>query len=96
MPLTAIRGKTECPLRVSVSRRLGFDSHRLHHFYQALYDVGHGCNSPRVVDVAEHGLEGLRAARSDQLRHLPARRVCGSASRTGSSSPSSGSRRTTF
>jgi hypothetical protein len=31
MPLTAIRGKTECPRRVSVSLRVGFDSHRLHH-----------------------------------------------------------------
>jgi hypothetical protein len=30
MPLTAIRGKTECPRRVSVSLRVGFDSHRLH------------------------------------------------------------------
>jgi hypothetical protein len=36
MPLTAIRGKTECPRRVSVSLRSGFDSHRLHHF-----DPGH-------------------------------------------------------
>jgi len=26
MPLIAIRGKTECPRRVSVSLRLGFDS----------------------------------------------------------------------
>ena len=31
MPLTAIRGKTECPRRVGVSRRFGFDSHRLHY-----------------------------------------------------------------
>jgi hypothetical protein len=32
MPLIAIRGKTECPRRVSVSQRVGFDSHRLHQF----------------------------------------------------------------
>ena len=31
MPLKAIRGKTECPRRVSVSLTLGFDSHRLHY-----------------------------------------------------------------
>ena len=31
MPLIAIRGKTECPRRVSVSLRSGFDSHRLHY-----------------------------------------------------------------
>jgi hypothetical protein len=30
MPLKTIRGKTKCPPRVSVSRRVGFDSHRLH------------------------------------------------------------------
>lgn len=30
MPLLAIRRKTGCPLRVSVSLTLGFDSHRLH------------------------------------------------------------------
>jgi len=30
MRLTAIRGETVCPLRVSVSPRFGFDSHRLH------------------------------------------------------------------
>jgi hypothetical protein len=32
MLLVAIREKTECPHRVSVSLRLGFDSHRLHSF----------------------------------------------------------------
>ena len=30
MPFTMRREKTECPRRVSVSRRAGFDSHRLH------------------------------------------------------------------
>jgi len=40
MPLTAIRGKTECPRRVSVSRRLGFDSHRLHYLRLVSYSAG--------------------------------------------------------
>ena len=31
MPFTAIREKTECPRRVSVSPTAGFDSHRLHY-----------------------------------------------------------------
>jgi hypothetical protein len=31
MRLTALRGKTECPLRVSVSRRVGFGSHCVRH-----------------------------------------------------------------
>jgi hypothetical protein len=30
MPSKAIRGKTECPRRVSASLTAGFDSHRLH------------------------------------------------------------------
>jgi hypothetical protein len=38
MLLKAIRGKTECPRRVSVSLTAGFDSHRLHCF--ALLFVG--------------------------------------------------------
>jgi hypothetical protein len=34
MPLIAIRGKTVCPRRVSVSLTAGFDSHRLHYLRQ--------------------------------------------------------------
>jgi len=36
VPLIAIRGKTECPRRVSVSLRSGFDSHRLHYLRQVI------------------------------------------------------------
>jgi hypothetical protein len=41
MLLVAIRRKTECPRRVSVSPRAGFDSRRLHCFPRAFLLVGH-------------------------------------------------------
>jgi len=42
MPLTAIRGKTECPLRVSVSGHVGFDSHRFHQFAIEIIELSTG------------------------------------------------------
>ena len=69
MPLTAIREKTECPRRVSVSLTAGFDSHRLHRF--ALLFMGgassHFQRGNQTASTARWSKDGLAFERRKVL-----------------------------
>ena len=62
MPLKAIRGKTECPRRVSVSLTVGFDSHRLH------------CSTLKITEPSFFRRSGTKKF-SRSILHEPAQRA---------------------